>query len=348
MFILFAKAKKLINRRLVFGIAFLAFFLIGYWLWLDYRAFLKHPISLPTKNNIYTLKNGVSLNRLANQLAANGEINYAFYLKILAKLNPELKKLKVGEYQLEQPLIPIKLLRLLISGQVVQYSFTIIEGQTLFQVLQNLKSIAALKPLTEVENNNLKTTLAPDYSSAEGWLFPETYNFNRDESALSVLLRASTEMKFILQQEWQQRANDLPYDSAYQALIMASIIEKETGIASERADIAGVFIRRLEKKMRLQTDPTVIYGIGPSFNGDITRRDLKTPTPYNTYVIKGLPPTPIAMPSREAIYAALHPRDGKTLYFVADGTGGHYFSETLKEHQNAVNRMLKRNRRKLK
>ena len=152
-------------------------------------------------------------------------------------------------------------------------------------------------------------------------------------------------MQSVLQLEWQQRALGLPYDSAYQALIMASIIEKETGIASERDQIAGVFVRRLRKKMRLQTDPTIIYGIGPSFNGDITWRDKRTATAYNTYIIRGLPPTPIAMPSQASIYAALHPDAGNTLYFVADGTGGHYFSETYAEHQQAVKRMLARNKK---
>jgi len=170
----------------------------------------------------------------------------------------------------------------------------------------------------------------------EGLVFPDTYNFRRGTTDRDLLLRASDTMQKILAEEWQGRDVGLPYSEPYEALIMASIIEKETGLASERQQIAGVFIRRLQQRMRLQTDPTVIYGLGDSYDGDLTRTDLRTASPYNTYLNSGLTPTPIALPGREAIFASLHPDESDTLYFVARGDGSHYFSSSLEEHQRAV------------
>jgi len=333
------------TKRLFFGTLALLIFLGSYWTWLDYRSFVKQPIQFSQSNRALVLTKGYSINHLANQLQKQGLIKSRHYLKLLAYLNPEYKKLKIGEYQLDAAMTPAQLLTRLTSGQVIQYAFTIIEGQTALEILNNLRSETRLLPLESSHPTYLMDTLQIDFSKLEGWFYPETYYFTKGESALSLLKRATNDMQIALQQEWQNRALDLPYDSAYEALIMASIIEKETAIASERTRIAGVFVRRLQKRMRLATDPTVIYGIGPDFNGDITRKDLRTPTAYNTYIIKGLPPTPIAMPSREAIYAALHPDDSQALYFVADGTGGHYFSETLDEHNRAVKRMLARNKK---
>jgi len=333
------------TKRLLFGTLGLLIFLGSYWTWLDYRNFIKQPMQFNDSERSLVLAKGFSINHLATQLQKKGQIKNRHYLKLLAYLNPEYKKLKAGEYQLSATMTPIQLLKLLTQGKVIQYAFTIIEGQTAFEVLNNLNSETRLLPLESADQAWLLDTLEIEFPKLEGWFYPETYYFSKGESALSVLKRATKDMKIALQEEWHDRALDLPYNDPYEALIMASIIEKETAIASERTQIAGVFVRRLQKKMRLGTDPTVIYGIGPGFNGDITRKDLRTPTAYNTYIIKGLPPTPIAMPSREAIYAALHPDNSKALYFVADGTGGHYFSETLDEHNKAVKRMLARNRR---
>jgi len=332
------------RKRLFFGTLTLLLFLVSYWSWLDYRDFIKTPIQFNESTRSLLLPKGFSINHLAHQLQDQGLIANRYYLKILAYLNPEYKNLKAGEYQLEAKMTPVQLLTRLTQGRVVQYAFTIIEGQTAFEILNNLKAETRLLPLEQSDPASLLYALQIDFSKLEGWFYPETYYFTKGESALSILKRATSDMQKALQEEWQNRALDLPYNDPYEALIMASIIEKETAIASERTKIAGVFVRRLQKKMRLGTDPTVIYGIGPGFNGDITRKDLRTPTAYNTYIIKGLPPTPIAMPSREAIYAALHPDNSQTLYFVADGTGGHYFSETLTEHNQAVKRMLDRNR----
>jgi UPF0755 protein len=346
--------NKLNIKRTVIGSSALLLFLFSYWLWLDYREFLKQPIKFPTEVRALTLQKGSNINRLAKQLVKQGSIEYQWHLKLFAHLNPELKRLKAGEYQLDAMMLPESFLEKLTNGVVIQYSFTIIEGQTSFQVLEHLQNKPRLtfdKLLMKIGSNSYKASplmkrLELTSSNIEGWLFPDTYYFSQGDSAFSITQRATSKMKQVLEEEWQQRDQNLPYKNAYQALIMASIIEKETGIASERAKIAGVFVRRLNKKMRLGTDPTVIYGIGPTFNGDITSKDLKTRTPYNTRIIKGLPPTPIAMPSRESINAALHPESGDSYYFVADGTGGHYFSETLKEHNLAVRRMLKRNKKR--
>ena len=182
-------------------------------------------------------------------------------------------------------------------------------------------------------------------NSVEGWLYPETYYYSKGDTAFSLVQRSVNQMQSVLAEEWANREQGLPLKTPYEALVLASIVEKETGISSERERISGVFIRRLQKKMRLQTDPTVIYGIGENFNGDITWKDLKTPTPYNTRIIKGLPPTPIASPSRASIYATLHPAKEEVLYFVADGTGGHHFSKTLEEHNKAVRRWLKKSKK---
>ncbi len=333
------------SKRLFFGIVALLIFLSSYWFWLDYRNFVKQPIHFIGSERSLILTPGSGINSLAKQLQTKGLIKYPVYLKLLAKINPGFKNLKAGEYRLRSNMTPEQLLTQLSLGHVIQYAFTIIEGQTAYEILNNIQSETRLSPLNPSEPAKLLSVLQIDSSNLEGWFYPETYYFTKGESALSVLKRATKDMQQVLRQEWQQRALDLPYDSAYQALIMASIIEKETGIASEREQIAGVFVRRLRKKMRLQTDPTIIYGIGPTFNGDITWRDKKTATAYNTYIIKGLPPTPIAMPSQGAIYAALHPAAGSSLYFVADGTGGHYFSETYAEHELAVKRMLARNKK---
>jgi len=251
--------------------------------------------------------------------------------------------IKTGEYQLDPGILPRELLQLLSSDAVVQYRFTLVEGWTFTQLLQALAKDDVLKQTLVRDPDKVGTVMISSLGvdHPEGWFLPETYQFTRGGSDSEILERAHQAMEKELGSAWEARTNDLPLNSPYELLILASIIEKETGKADERRQIAGVFIRRLQQGMRLQTDPTVIYGLGDSFDGNIRRRDLETDTPYNTYTRSGLPPTPIAMPGRASLLAAAQPDAGDAIYFVADGTGGHTFSATLQEHQIAVKRLIK-------
>jgi UPF0755 protein len=222
-------------------------------------------------------------------------------------------------------------------GEVVQYSLTLVEGWSFRQVRTALERQSKLElTLTGLSDAQLMARLGYPGVNPEGRFFPDTYRFVRGMSDLDLLKQAYVRLEQVLAEEWQGRADGLPYKAPYDALIMASIIEKETGVPEERGEIAGVFVRRLRIGMRLQTDPTVIYGLGERYNGKLTRAHLREPTAYNTYVIDGMPPTPIAMVGREAINAALHPVAGKSLYFVARGDGSHVFSNSLEAHNRAV------------
>jgi len=255
----------------------------------------------------------------------------------LARCSDRANKIKSGEYSLTPGLLPDELLNIFVSGKVVQYSMTLIEGWQIHEMLQAIKSNDILeKRLNSYKPDTLMKELAYSETIAEGLFFPDTYHFPKGTSDVDFLKRAYQRLQDVLDEEWQQRDPNLPYQSPYEALIMASIIEKETGLASERGAIAGVFVRRMNKKMKLQTDPTVIYAMGRQFNGNIRKKDLDIDSPYNTYRYRGLPPSPISLVGREAIYAALHPEDGKSYYFVAKGDGSHYFSENLTEHNRAV------------
>lgn len=333
---------RLFSIRFALGSIALLSFLFGYWHWLGYQQFIQTPVNFPADQQQLVVNPGESINRLARRWQQQEVIEQAYYLKLLCRLNPHFKQIKAGEYQLDRDETPLSLMQKLSQGKVIQYAFTIIEGMNSFQILEQIQNNKRLKQNGLTDLSDLPKELDLPSSNLEGWLFPDTYYFAKADTALNLLSRASRKMQRVLNEEWQNRASDLPYVSPYEALIMASIIEKETALDSEREQIAGVFVRRLQKRMKLQTDPTVIYGIGPEFNGDITYRDLRNKTPYNTYLIKGLPPTPIAMPGRRSIHAALHPADGDALYFVASGDGGHVFSATLDEHNKAVKRFLKK------
>lgn len=267
--------------------------------------------------------------------------------QLLARQVDAAGKLKVGEYALAPALSPRELLTRMRQGRVIQYRFTIVEG---WNVRQLRAALATATPLQQsigsLDDAELMARLGFPGQHPEGRFLPETYLYQCGDSDLDVLKRAHAAMDKALAQAWEQRAADLPLASPEQALILASIIEKETALGSERPLIAGVFLRRLQLGMKLQTDPTVIYGIGSSYDGNIRRRDLTTDTPYNTYTRAGLTPTPIAMPGREALLAAVRPAPGDALYFVAvgDGTGAHAFSATLAEHNAAVARYLQRRR----
>ncbi|KGU54903.1 aminodeoxychorismate lyase [Xanthomonas phaseoli pv. phaseoli] len=267
--------------------------------------------------------------------------------QLLARQVDAAGKLKVGEYALSPALSPRELLTRMRQGRVVQYRFTIVEGWNFRQLRAALATATPLQhSIDALDDAALMARLGVARQHPEGRFLPETYVYQRGDSDIDVLKRAHAAMDKALAQAWEQRAPNLPLASPEQALILASIIEKETALASERPLIAGVFLRRLQLGMKLQTDPTVIYGIGSSYDGNIRRRDLTTDTPYNTYTRTGLTPTPIAMPGREALLAAVRPAPGEALYFVAvgDGTGAHAFSATLAEHNAAVARYLQRRR----
>lgn len=309
----------------------------GGWLWQDVQRFLSTPLHLPAEGLVYELRAGTSLGRMAENLERLGVLSNSLYLKGLARWKRQAASLQAGEYLLVAGTRPEDLLQQMVQGRVIDYSITLPEGWTFRQMLAALGRQQALdQTLIGLNNEQIMERLGRSAEHPEGRFFPDTYRFPRGASDLEILQRAYAAMQERLTREWEQREEDLPFENPYQALILASIVERETGLASERPEIAGVFVRRLRKGMKLQTDPTVIYGMGERFDGNIRRRDLREDTPYNTYLHIGLTPTPICMPGAEAIRAVLHPAPGKTLYFVARGDGSHQFSASLEAHNRAV------------
>lgn len=301
-----------------------------------YRA-LTSPLQFV--DQILEVTPGSGFSQITAQLQQRDIIKQAHYWKIYARLTGKAKRVQAGEYKLTGGVSALQLLDQMVQGEVIRHQVTLVEGWTFKQFLVALAAEEKLQhELTDLTPKQVMAKLGKDDEHPEGRFFPDSYQFTRGTSDLDILQRAYQRLAAILEEEWQQRDAGLPYNNAYEALVMASIVEKETGQAAERPEIAGVFVRRLQKGMRLQTDPTVIYGLGDSYKGNIKRKHLTQPTPYNTYVIKGLPPTPIAMVGREAIHAALHPKAGKSLYFVARGDGTHVFSDTLDQHNEAVRR----------
>lgn len=297
---------------------------------------LHAPLSIPEQGLDYELVRGRSLNHLTRDLAERGVLEHPRLLRLYARLT-EQSRVQAGEYHLPAGLTPRSLLAQLSEGRVVLHQVTLVEGWTFRQALAALHANEAIDSRLEgLSQNEQMAKLGLDIEHPEGWFFPDTYRYVRGTSDVELLRRAHRAMAAELERLWEARIPGLPYEDAYEALIMASIVERETGAPWERERIAGVFVRRLDLGMRLQTDPTVIYGMGDDYQGRITRSDLRAPTPYNTYTISGLPPTPIALPGREAIAAALNPADGSELYFVARGDGTHVFSDTLQEHNRAV------------
>lgn len=332
----------MLNRLI--GITLFVASLVMAWGWMEYDDFVNTPLVLPEQGLTYDLKSGSTIRGVAQDLSKQGAITKPVLLRLMARWSGQASRLKAGEYHLPPGITPPQLLDILTSAQVVQHALTIIEGWSFKQLIAAVaRSDALSHSLEGLDGDQIMARLGLEGIHPEGRFFPETYHFPRGTSDKEFLLRAYRRMETFLQAAWEKRDQDLPLKTPYEALILASIIEKETGIPSERGKIAGVFVRRLQRGMRLQTDPTVIYGMGDRYDGNIRRRDLTTDTPYNTYVHKGLTPTPIAMPSGAAIEAALHPEDGDALYFVATGDGGHQFSATLEAHNRAVQKyQLKR------
>jgi UPF0755 protein len=310
----------------------------AFYVWQDIHKVIEQQSSVRTDTSTFIIKRGTGFNRLAKQLVDAQLIDNALYLKLYAKYYQYTKKIKAGEYLIEKTSSPLTLLMLFSSGEVVRHNVTFVEGSNAKELrAQLLKHDDVLElQTTDMNEQQLLKAIGATEQKLEGILLAETYRVERGSTDIALLKRAYSSMKQILDEKWQQRDKKLPYKNAYEALIMASIVEKETGASRERPVIAGVFVNRMNKGMKLQTDPTVIYGMGDKYKGNITRADLRRPSAYNTYVIKRLPPSPIATVGPEAIHAALNPVKTKYFYFVAKGNGSHYFSKSLREHNNAV------------
>ena|SRR5690554_3257569 len=307
-------------------------------LWYQYQSFLNTPLPIDPGGEVLLVEKGSSVNSVLAKLESRAVTTLDWKWRLLNRLRPVT--IKTGEYALQPGLRPAQLLALLASGKVISYRFTIVEGWSLQQLLDNLGQDPVLvHTVTTVADLAVLEQLPAAHP--EGWFLPETYVFTRGDKDIDILRRAYSAMQIALEKTWQGRAQGLPYETPYELLIMASIVEKETSMPDERPDIAGVFVRRLQQRWRLETDPTVIYGIGENYDGDIKTHDLRTDTPYNTYTRHGLPPTPISLPGLAALQATAHPADGEAMFFVANGQGGHTFSVTLEEHNKAVKEYLK-------
>jgi UPF0755 protein len=325
--------KKWIKRLLVLSVL-AALALAGGLAWYG-----DQPLRIAPLPKVIHVVPGTHLKSLAVMLEKEGVVGNARLFWLLGRVHGKGAKLKVGVYTLERSLTPLGLYDVFERGEVSQAIIQFIEGKN----WRELRATLAAQPLLNHDSAalgdaELLQTLGATESHIEGLLFPDTYFYAPHSSDLDVLRRAYQSQRAKLQAAWADRAPGLPYQTPYEALIMASIVEKETGAAFERPRIAGVFLNRLKKGMRLQTDPTVIYGLGAGFDGNLRRADLERDTPYNTYTRAGLPPTPIAMPGAAAIHAALHPAQTSALYFVARGDGSHVFSSSLEAHNRAVNR----------
>lgn len=306
--------------------------------------FLHTSMSLPDAPVVIEVASGSAFATVSRSLAESGYIDHPDWFRWYARVTGQAGAVQAGEYRIEAGTTPVQLLQMMVSGAVQHYSFTIVEGWTFRDLLAVLRASDDVESSLEFEDwPAVLESLGADAAHPEGLFLPETYHFPKGTSAIEILGLAHALMQKTLADEWQNRDGGLPIDTPYEALILASIVEKETALAAERPMIAGVFTRRLEAGMRLQTDPTVIYGLGADFDGNLTRRNLRADTPYNTYTRKGLPPTPIALPGRAAIDAALHPAAGSALFFVATGLGdgSHKFSDSKAEHDIAVREYLK-------
>lgn len=329
------------------GLAIIALATAG----IAFRQFLYEEATIPEEGISFEITPGSSFANISARLAGEEIIAHPAWLRWYARYTGDASKIRAGQYRLEPGETPANILQKFVAGQVELYSFTIVEGWNYRELIAAMAASEVIDSSIVIEDwPAVLESFAGPYTHPEGLFLPETYRIPKHTSDIEVLEQAYHLMQKTLTEEWLNRSAELPFTSPYEALIMASIIEKETARADERALISGVFVRRLQSRMRLQTDPTVIYGLGADFDGNITRRHLRSDTPYNTYTRHGLPPTPIAMAGKAAIHAALHPAAGKELYFVATGLGdgSHKFSATKAEHDAAVQEYLARQRRNRK
>lgn len=322
----------------LFGALVLVGSLIAGWLLMSYQQFIDRPMTISGSDPVTLLVTpGSSVRAVARTMQGQGLVEDGRYFVWMARLRGQAGKIQAGEYLLNEGMSPSQLLNDMVTGKVRQYSITLVEGWNFREMMAEIHSNPYLQHHLEgLDTEAVMQRLGREGEHPEGRFFPDTYYFPRGLSDIEFLKRAYHAMAERLEQEWNERDEDLPLKSPYEALILASIVEKETGVVHERPEIAGVFVRRLKKGMRLQTDPTVIYGLGADFDGNIRAADLKRDNPYNSYTRAGLPPTPIAMPGGDALHAALHPDNGDSLYFVSRGDGSHHFSATYKEHECAV------------
>ena len=322
---------------------------VGFWGYQKLTEFVHTPVNV-TQDQLLTIERGTTGSKLAALLEQEKILEHADLLPWLLKLQPQLNKVKAGTYSLTGVKNLQDLLNMINSGKEAQFSVKFIEGKTFKEWRKNLENALHLKQTLQGKTDNEIMALLDipavakavyEWNNMDGWLYPDTYNYTPNSTDLELLKRSTTRLQKALDKAWNERDENLPLSDPYQMLILASIVEKETGVAAERPQVASVFINRLRANMKLQTDPTVIYGMGESYTGNIRKKDLETITPYNTYMIEGLPPTPIAMVSESALQAVAHPAKTDFYYFVADGSGGHKFTRNLNEHNKAVQEYLR-------
>ena len=322
---------------------------VGFWGYQKLTSFVHTPVNV-TQDQLLTIERGTTGSKLAALLEQEKILEHADLLPWLLKLQPQLNKVKAGTYSLTGVKTLQDLLDMINSGKEAQFSVKFIEGKTFKEWRKNLENAPHLKQTLQGKTDKEIMALLDipavakavyEWNNMEGWLYPDTYNYTPNSTDLELLKRSTSRLQKALDKAWSERDENLPLADPYQMLILASIVEKETGIAAERPQVASVFINRLKANMKLQTDPTVIYGMGESYTGNIRKKDLETITPYNTYMIDGLPPTPIAMVSESALQAVAHPDKTDFYYFVADGSGGHKFTRNLNEHNKAVQEYLR-------
>lgn len=291
---------------------------------------------------VFTIEPGSGMNQIAAELTVESGLKWPGLYSLWVRYLGLDRQIQAGEYRIEQNMTPREIVDLFISGKHIQYPVQFIEGWTVDQALAALWATDTVEAtLQGLSHDEIKERLGITFPALEGSFFPDTYFHTRGTTDQQILRQASNRLTTLLNEAWQERAENLPLNSPWDAMILASVIEREAGNHAEKADIAGVFVRRLQQGMRLQSDPTVIYGMGERYQGNIRRQDLREETPWNTYRINGLPPTPIALAGYESIVAALHPADGDSLYFVSRGDGSHQFSATLEAHNKAVNQYIR-------
>ena len=322
---------------------------VGFWGYQKLTEFVHTPVNA-TQDQLLTIDRGTTGSKLAALLEQEKILEHADLLPWLLKLQPQLNKVKAGTYSLTGVKTLQDLLNMINSGKEAQFSVKFIEGKTFKEWRKNLENAPHLKQTLQGKSDKEIMALLDipavakavyEWNNMDGWLYPDTYNYTPNSTDLELLKRSTTRLQKALDKAWSERDENLPLADPYQMLILASIVEKETGVAAERPQVASVFINRLKANMKLQTDPTVIYGMGESYTGNIRKKDLETITPYNTYMLEGLPPTPIAMVSESALQAVAHPAKTDFYYFVADGSGGHKFTRNLNEHNKAVQEYLR-------